>query len=341
MIKAPREDRITMPAAVAAFYGGVAAKYGGGVPILSPEETIREADLRDAGDTEATGRIVEGHCRFVWDYMKEDGLVWNRNDDLTEEVFQCGLIGMGMAAETWDQTRGVKFPSWAVWRVRQQCMVAINTHRSPLSVNWTQVQAATKPNAGRRMTGQTKSEVFRAISPSKFVHLDQEASGGGPELGSEKSIFIPCPNSMAGFEEVEARDESDWIESIMLDVLTPREITALRMKFWGEATLLDIGNKFGVSRERVRQIIVGAAEKMRRRMVREKLSGDYDWSKIGGAVRSDEIQTGDIVKSKTGGYIGVVVGWQDYTPPRAVVELASGVRRTGSPEYLERIGRVA
>jgi len=333
---------IRMPPGVQAFYRDISRPTGGKLPVMTPQETIRQAELRDAGDGDAPGRIVVGHARFIWRLLSDERLVFGSPERI-EDVFSHALEGAYEAALRWTPGGGAKYPGYARWWIRRDAIVGINSLRSQLTVPWSQHDSVVGGNTGRVNSEALSVSLKKAVDNHNFVSLD--APRGDDGCGAIGDV-ITDPHGVALFDAIDDADESAWIWGLVDAVCTDRERTVLRMRFVDCASLEKIGAAIGLTRERSRQIVLEACEKLRRDMMRDKITGPFNWSGKWGRCVDTGVKIGSIVVrrySETETAMGEVINWSKHAGggQNAVVRLHNGNVCEMAPHVLEVIGHVA
>lgn len=242
----------------------------GRVDLISPEEEIELAVRIKKGDQLAKEKLVKANLRFVVSVAKQFQNQGLSLGDLINE----GNIGLIKAAERFDETRGFKFISYAVWWVRQSIMQAIADQsrvvRLPLNRvgNLTKISKVyreleqefeRKPTTDElaKMLDMTSEEVAYALQiAGRQVSMDAPLKEGDD---GKNSLVDVLPN-----DELPNPDQKLMIESLKKEVsnvlssLSEREREVIKLYFGIDydhpATLEEIGEKFNLTRERVRQI---------------------------------------------------------------------------------------
>ena len=235
--------------------------------LLTPEEEVALAQRIKKGDRKAQEKLVKANLRFVVSVAKQYQNQGLSLDDLINE----GNLGLIKAAEKFDETRGFKFISYAVWWIRQTILQAIAEQsrivRLPLnqvgSVNKVNKMASKfeqenerKPNVDElaASTDLSAEKVEDALNLSGR-HVSMDAPFAGDETNTLIDV-LPNQNIPAADEELVKQSLKDEIANA-LAVLSEKERNIVE-SFYGingpELTLEEIGNKYGLTRERVRQI---------------------------------------------------------------------------------------
>jgi RNA polymerase primary sigma factor len=258
----------------------VLAQYLRGIAayaLLSRDEERELARRVRAGDADALGRLVCANLRFVVVIAKR----YQRHGVPLSDLINEGNLGLLHAARRFDETKGIKFISYAVWWIRQAIFQALAEQsrivRVPLnraaSVHRVSKRAAAlRQELGREATHAeiaegmdvTEEEVATAMSISR-AHLSLDA----PLTPGENNRLVdhladdaaPAPDARAGAQAL-----ADLVRA-GLSRLTEREAVIVRLYFGLDdedpLTLDQIGARLGVSRERVRQVREKALARLR------------------------------------------------------------------------------
>ncbi len=251
----------------------------GKVDLLTPEEEIELAKRIKKGDQAALERLTKANLRFVVSVAKQF-----QNQGLSlEDLINEGNLGLIKAGKRFDETRGFKFISYAVWWIRQSIMQAIAEQSRIVRLPLNRVGALNKLGKAGRELEQEYERKPSANELAKQLDMDVEevaytlqiagrhVSMDAPLMhgeDSKNSLLDVIPNVIQPSPDYQLMDESLKREiNDVLATLTEREAEILRLYFGinGEhsATLEEIGERFNLTRERVRQIKETALRKLR------------------------------------------------------------------------------
>lgn len=252
----------------------------GRAPLISIDEEIELAQKikRGGRDAEkAKNRLVTANLRFVVSVAKQyqhQGLTLT---DLIDE----GNIGLIKAAQKFDETRGFKFISYAVWWIRQSILQAIAEQSRIVRLPLNQVGSLNKINHEISKFEQKYQRRPSIAEIADATNLDQEKIGQSMmadghhvsidapfQDGEENCMLDVMPSGDDSRTDKEVDHESMALElnNVLKDVLKEREIIIIRECFGigcHEKGLEEIGNQLGLTRERVRQIREKSIAKLR------------------------------------------------------------------------------
>jgi RNA polymerase primary sigma factor len=244
--------------------------------MISVEEEVELAQRIKKGDRKAFERLTKANLRFVVSVAKQ-----YQNQGLSlPDLINEGNMGLIKAAEKYDETRGFKFISYAVWWIRQSILQAIAEQSRIVRLPLNQVGSVNKIN---RMLSKFEQENERRPSVeeiSQVTNLPEEKVDEAMAANT-RHVSVDAPFSEgdeSSLLDVLVNDSSPtadrqlFIESLqaeirqVLRILNERERNVITA-FFGidgpELTLEEIGEKYGLTRERVRQIKEKAIRRLR------------------------------------------------------------------------------
>jgi len=243
--------------------------------LISVEEEAELARRIKEGDKKALEKLTKANLRFVVSVAKQ-----YQNQGLSlPDLINEGNLGLIKAAQKFDETRGFKFISYAVWWIRQSILQAIAEQSRIVRLPLNQVGSVNKIN---RALSKFEQENERRPSIDEIADTTdlpeekimdvmkinkREISVDAPIADGESSYLDTLPNTLTPNTDNELVMQSlrDEIANA-LTILNERERNVIDA-FFGinqpECTLEEIGNKYGLTRERVRQIREKAIRKLR------------------------------------------------------------------------------
>ena len=254
-------------------------------PLLTPEQEVQLAQRIHQGDRDALLHLTRANLRFVVSIAKKYQGQGLSLPDLINE----GNLGLITAAERFDETRGFKFISYAVWWIRQAIRLALAEQgrivRLPLNrvVIMNKVRAAGERLAQQHERTPSLDELAGELD-LKARKVCEALAHNRHHLSMDAPFNDEADNSLL---DVLACDEGpvpdEWLlaDSLRIDIermlnrLEPREAGVLRLYFGlrreHPLSLEEVGEHFGLTRERVRQIKEKALSKLRQKPHREAL----------------------------------------------------------------------
>ena len=235
--------------------------------LISVDEEVELAQRIRQGDQAALDKLVSANLRFVVSVAKQYQNQGLSLPDLIDE----GNLGLIKAAQKFDETRGFKFISYAVWWIRQSILQALAEQSRIVRLPLNQVGSLNKiskelskfeqEHERRPSTSELAERLhvpFDKISDSMKVSGRHVSVDAPFQEGEDNSLLDVLPNDDSPMADQALNQESLSKEiNRALEQLTPRERDILKM-FFGigcqEMTLEEIGAKFDLTRERVRQI---------------------------------------------------------------------------------------
>lgn len=249
----------------------------GRVPLLTADEEVELAKRMEAGDEEAQKRLAEANLRLVVSIAKR----YVGRGMLFLDLIQEGNLGLIKAVEKFDYNKGYKFSTYATWWIRQAITRAIADQARTIRIPVHMVETINKLI---RISRQLLQQLGRDPSPDEIakemeisvdrvreiMKIAQEPVSLETPIGEEEDSHLgdfiedqdaPAPADAASFTLLKEQLED------VLDTLTPREERVLRLRFGIDdgrsRTLEEVGQNFGVTRERIRQIEAKALRKLR------------------------------------------------------------------------------
>jgi RNA polymerase primary sigma factor len=250
----------------------------GQVKLLTPQEEIQLAAKIKKGDKKAREQMIKANLRLVVKIARDyEGIGLPLLDLISE-----GNIGLMKAVERFDPKKGGKLSTYGSWWIKQSIKRALANQSKTIRLP---VHLVDKISKMRRISMQLQEELGREPTDDELaVELDMTASRVtqmrlaairpasldapiGDEESNNFAEVVQDENADTPYEQLEDKTVTGMLRE-MVTKLDPREATILRYRFGldggSERTLEEVGEKFGVTRERVRQIQNIALRKMRK-----------------------------------------------------------------------------
>lgn len=250
-----------------------------GIPLLTPEEEIQLSRRIKKGDEQARKQMIRANLRLVINIAKRYFHLGIPLLDLIEE----GNLGLMKAVDKFNPRKGYRFSTYAAWWVKQAItrsiieqgkMIRIPVYMNELIAKWKKTSEEMSQKLKRIPSEQEIAKKMR-ISAAKTKQitfwLSTQTSSLEAPIGEEGESqvmdLVQDQTAVSPDEEIDHFLDKERVSNL-LEIMTQREKEVLDMRF-GLAdgkphTLAEVSDKFGISRERVRQIEEGALKKLRK-----------------------------------------------------------------------------
>src|SRR4030065_43167 len=240
----------------------------GRVDLISPEEEVILARKIKTGDAEALGKLVKANLRFVVSVAKQ-----YQNQGMTlPDLINEGNLGLIKAAQRFDETRGFKFISYAVWWIRQAILQSLAEQARIVRLPVNKIGSINRIN---RAFARLEQEYEREPSSQEIAEIlemvpedvKEALKTNGRTVSMDAPLSSEEDNTM--YDVIQSNDTPSPDKNLIyeslayeieraLNTLSPREAKVLKLYFGINMkhpfTLEEIGEKLSLTRERVRQI---------------------------------------------------------------------------------------
>lgn len=258
----------------------------GKIKLLTPDQEAEMARRIREGDQEALEILTKCNLRFVVSVAKQ-----YQNQGLSlSDLINEGNVGLMKAARRFDETKGFKFISYAVWWIRQSILQAIVEYSRIVRLPLNKVGSYNKVNEAfisfvqeferepthdelGELLGMTPKEIANMLK-GNGRHVSVDAPIGGEDGDSTMLDTISSDENMSPDTSLMEQSLKDEVQQ-GLSILSPREVEVLSTYYglngYKSLTLEEIGDLYGLTRERVRQIKERAIRRLRKSYNRNSL----------------------------------------------------------------------
>ncbi|MDK2908819.1 MAG: polymerase primary sigma factor [Bacteroidales bacterium] len=240
----------------------------GKVELLTAEEEVALAQRIRQGDQAALEKLTKANLRFVVSVSKQ-----YQNQGLSlPDLINEGNLGLIKAAQRFDETRGFKFISYAVWWIRQSILQALAEQSRIVRLPLNKIGSLNKINKAyarleQELEREPNYEEIAQVLEISESEVKESLRNSGRHVSMDAPLVEDEDNNM--YDVLRAEDSPSPEEGLMyeslrkeidraISTLTPREADVIRLYFGLDGqhplTLEEIGEKFDLTRERVRQI---------------------------------------------------------------------------------------
>jgi RNA polymerase primary sigma factor len=248
------------------------------VPLLTPQEEVELARRIKQGDQAALEKIVKANLRFVVSVAKQ----YHHSKMPLNDLINEGNVGLIKAAKMFDETKGFKFISYAVWWIRQSIMEALANHSRIVRIPANKIGELSKISQAAAIIEQkferepTTEELadflginVQEIKSANTASIRQSSLDAPFDEGEDGTLLdiLSNPDAESVDSNIGQRDSLKIEMERLLATLTDREQEVIR-QFFGigyeyNRSLEDIAEEVGLTRERVRQVKENALKKLR------------------------------------------------------------------------------
>lgn len=240
----------------------------GRVELITAEEEVELARRIKAGDKDALEKLTKANLRFVVSVSKQ-----YQNQGLSlPDLINEGNLGLIKAAQRFDETRGFKFISYAVWWIRQSILQALAEQSRIVRLPLNKIGSINKINKAYAKLEQQHEREPNSLEIAEMLDIPESEvkesiRNSGRHISMDAPLIQDEENTLYDVlrsDETNTPERELMVESLRKEIdraistLTPREADVVRLYFGLNSkhpmTLEEIGEKFDLTRERVRQI---------------------------------------------------------------------------------------
>lgn len=233
---------------------------------ITPEEEIKLSKRIQQGDKKAEEELIKANLRFVVSVAKQ---YQNKGLDLVD-LIQEGNFGLILAAQKYNASKGVKFISYAIWWIRQSIIKAISDKSRLVRIPMNQIICMGKVAKATKKFEQNNKRTPSSKELEELTNLDSEKVNLSLSVSKSVSLESPIkdedagclldilPNDTPPTDEEICKNDVSYIIRRILKELPYRDQDILKMYFGIDMIPIpveEIATKFGVSGERIRQLI--------------------------------------------------------------------------------------